>query len=88
MLQTIEAQIDTNGYIRPLESLVNLPVGRVLLIALEEQNISLVENKNIQTKPSVFQDLFGILTTQQSATLERMEQTILQCAGKNFNDCD
>jgi hypothetical protein len=41
-----------------------------------------------QIKSNVFEDLFGILTAQQGATLEQMEQTILQCAGKNFNDCD
>lgn len=38
MLQTIEVQIDANGYIHPLEPLPQLPEGRALLTLLEPVN--------------------------------------------------
>jgi hypothetical protein len=35
MLQTIEVEVDTNGYIHPLESVMRLPTGRALLTFLD-----------------------------------------------------
>jgi hypothetical protein len=73
MLETIEIEIDPNGYIRPIEPTVRLSAGRALLTLLKENQIT--------SKPltqNVFEDLFGILTAPQGATLEDMESAILQ----------
>ena len=58
MLQTIEVQIDTNGFIHTVDPIKQLPAGRGLLTLLEN-TIATAKPKIKTQKP--FDDLFGIL---------------------------
>ncbi len=72
MLQTIEVQIDSNGYIHSLEPIQKLPIGRAFVTLLENPiTLSEPEIKAEQT----FDNLFGILTASHSVSLEDMEQS-------------
>jgi len=86
MLQTIEVQIDANGHIQPVEPLVRLPVGRGLLTLLDD-NQSLTTASTQETGNN-FNDLFGIITATNTASLDDMKQAIYQRAAERFNDCN
>ena len=73
MLQTIEVQIDTNGFIHTVDPIKQLPAGRGLLTLLEN---TIATAKPKTQKP--FDDLFGILTATHSVSLDDMECTIAQ----------
>lgn len=82
MLKTIEIEIDEKGYIHSMEP-IQLPIGRALLTILEDDSPT-----QVVTKQSNFNDLFGILTSKHSATLEEIEQAISAKMSENFNDCN
>ena len=85
MLQTIEVHIDTNGYIHPIEPIRKLPTGQALLTLLDHTvTPSELEIKLLQS----FDDLFGILTTTHTVSLDDMEQTIAQQGLESLNDCN
>jgi hypothetical protein len=86
MLQTIEVQIDANGHIQPVEPLVRLPVGRGLLTLLDDNQSLTTANK--QETGNNFNDLFGIITATNTASLDDMKQAIYQRAAERFNDCN
>jgi len=86
MLQTIEVQIDANGHIQPVEPLARLPVGRGLLTLLDD-NPSLTTASKQETGNN-FNDLFGIITATNTASLDDMKQAIYQRAAERFNDCN
>jgi hypothetical protein len=86
MLQTIEVQIDANGHIQPVEPLVRLPVGRGLLTLLDDNQSLTTANK--QEAGNNFNDLFGIITATNTASLDDMKQAIYQRAAERFNDCN
>ena len=86
MLHTIEVQIDANGHIQPVEPLVRLPVGRGLLTLLDD-NQSLTTASTQETGNN-FNDLFGIITATNTASLDDMKQAIYQRAAERFNDCN
>jgi len=86
MLQTIEVQIDANGHIQPVEPLVRLPVGRGLLTLLDDNQLLTTANK--QEAGNNFNDLFGIITATNTASLDDMKQAIYQRAAERFNDCN
>ena len=84
MLQTIEVQIDSNGYIHPLEPIKKLPTGRAFL--------TLLENPITPSEPEIksrqpFDSLFGILTAPHSVSLDEMEQSIAIQGCESLNDC-
>ena len=85
MLQTIEVQIDTNGFIHTVDPIKQLPAGRGLLTLLEN-TIAAAKPKTKTQKP--FDDLFGILTATHSVSLDDMERTIAQQGQERFNDCN
>jgi hypothetical protein len=85
MLQTIEVQIDTNGYIHTVEPVMQLPAGRGLLTLLE--NTITTAKPKTKTQKS-FDDLFGILTATHSVSLDDMERTIAQQGQERLNDCN
>ncbi len=86
MLQTIEVQIDATGHIHPLEPLVRLPEGRGLLTLLVDESTLITAGK--QEPRNNFDDLFGIITATNTATLDEMKSAIYQRAAERFNDCD
>ena len=75
MLETIEVQIDGNGYINTVDPLKKLPAGRGLLTLLEN-TIATIAPEAKSNQP--FDDLFGILTASHSVSLADMERTIAQ----------
>lgn len=81
MLQTIEVQIDANGHIQPVEPLVRLPVGRGLLTLLDDNQSLTTAGK--QETGNNFNDLFGIITATNTASLDDMKQAIYQRAARN-----
>ena len=86
MLHTIEVQIDANGHIQPVEPLVRLPAGRGLLILLDDNPSLTTASK--QESGKNFNDLFGIITATDTASLDDMKQAIYQRATERFNDCN
>ncbi len=84
MLQTIEVQIDTNGYIHTVEPVMQLPAGRGLLTLLENTITTAKPKTKIQKS---FDDLFGILTATHSVSLDDMERIIAQQGQERLNDC-
>jgi hypothetical protein len=86
MLHTIEVQIDANGHIQPVEPLVRLPVGRGLLTLLDDNPSLTIASK--QETGNNFNDLFGIITATNTASLDDMKQAIYQRAAERFNDCN
>ena len=86
MLQTIEVQIDANGNIKPVKPLVRLPVGRGLLTLLDDNQSLTTASK--QETGNNFNDLFGIITATNTASLDDMKQAIYQRAAERFNDCN
>lgn len=86
MLHTIEVQIDANGHIQPVEPLVRLPVGRGLLTLLDDNQSLKTASK--QETGNNFNDLFGIITATNTASLDDMKQAIYQRAAERFNDCN
>lgn len=76
MLQSIEIEIDANGYVHSQEP---LPLGRRGILTLLD---------NPKSESSDFQDLFGILTAKHSVSFEQMEQAISQKAQERFDDCN
>ena len=84
MLQTIEVQIDNNGIVHPLESQLKLPAGRALLTLIDDNNV-LAANKPATSNN--FDDLFGLFTATNTASLDDMKQAIYQRAMERFNDC-
>lgn len=73
MLQTIEAEIDAEGHIHPLEKLP-LPfkgISRALLTILPEQPARRQRSDSVQETPA-----FGVLTATRSVTLDEMEAAI------------
>ena len=85
MLQTIEVQIDANGHIQPVETSVRLPVGLGLLTLLGNNQSLTTAGK--QESGNNFNDLFGIITAANTASLDDMKQAIYQRAAERFNDC-
>lgn len=86
MLQTIEVQIDANGHIQPVEPLVRLPAGRGLLTLLDDNQSLTVADK--REAGNNFNDLFGIITATNTASLDDMKQAIYQRGAERFNDCN
>ncbi|GEM_PF-1120505 len=90
MLQTIAIEIDAQGQIRPVEPFVSLPVGRGFLTMLEETTSRLaprpMQITNKAPTTTAFQELFGMLTASQGASLEEMERAILQRVRERFDD--
>ena len=86
MLHTIEVQIDANGHIQPVEPLVRLPAGRGLLTLLDDNPLLTTVGK--QESGNNFNDLFGIITATNTASLDDMKQAIYQRAAERFNDCN
>ena len=82
MLQTIEVQIDANGHIQPVEPLVRLPVGRGLLTLLDDNQSLTTASK--QETGNNFNDLFGIITATNTASLDDMKQAIHEQAQERF----
>ena len=85
MLQTIEVQIDHNGVVHPIESQIRLPEGKALLTLLNESNLLPLNKSNAKNN---FDDLFGIIKTDKTASLEDMKQAIYQRVKERFNDSD
>lgn len=83
MRQTIEVQIDINGEIHPLESQLKLPAGRALLTLIDD-NKELPASKPVTSNH--FDDLFGLFTATNSASLEDMDKAIRHRAVERFND--
>ena len=86
MLHTIEVQIDANGHIQPVDLLVRLPAGRGLLTLLDDNPSLTTASK--QESGNNFNDLFGIITATNTASLDDMKQAIYQRATERFNDCN
>ena len=86
MLHTIEVQIDANGHIQPVEPLVRLPAGRGLLTLLDDNPSLTTASK--QESGNNFNDMFGIITATNTASLDDMKQAIYQRAAERFNDCN
>ena len=86
MLHTIEVQIDANGHIQPVEPLVRLPAGRGLLTLLDDNPSLTTADK--QESENNFNDLFGVITATNTASLDDMKQAIYQRAAERFNDCN
>ena len=55
---------------------------------LTKQTEKIKAKKAVPEGESHFQDLFGLLTASETASLEDMEQAILQRAKERFDDCD
>ena len=87
MLQTIEVQIDFNGFINTVDPIKQLPAGRGLLTLLEN-TIATAKPKTKTKTQKPFDDLFGILTATHSVSLDDMERTIAQKGQERFNDCN
>lgn len=85
MLQTIEVQIDNNGIIHPIEPQIKLPVGRALLTLLDNNTVNQAEIAHIENP---FDDLFGIVKTTHSVSLEEIELALSEQGLERFNDCD
>ena len=85
MLYTIEVQIDANGHIQPVEPLVPLSVGRGLLTLLDDKPSLITASK--QESGNNFNDLFGIITATNTASLDDMKRVFYQRAAERFNDC-
>jgi len=84
MLQTIEVQIDTNGYIHTVEPVMQLPAGRGLLTLLE--NTITTAKPKTKTQKS-FDDLFGIVKATHSVSLEEIELALSEQGQERLNDC-
>lgn len=85
MLQTIEVQIDDNGVVHPLELDIKLPKGKALLTLLNEAKPLPITKSDTKNN---FDDLFGIIKTDKTASIEDMERAIYQRVMERFNDCD
>jgi hypothetical protein len=85
MLQTIEVTIDNNGMIYPMEPQIKLPVGRALLTLLDNNTVSQPEISKVENP---FDDLFGIVKTTHSVSLEEIELVISEQRLEGFNDCN
>jgi hypothetical protein len=84
MLQTIEVQIDNNGMIYPIEPQIKLPIGRALLTLLDNT----VNQPEIAHIENPFDDLFGIVKSTHSVSLEEIELALSEQGLERFNDCD
>ena len=82
MLHTIEVQIDANGHIQPVDLLVRLPAGRGLLTLLDDNTSLTTAGK--QESGNNFNDLFGIITATNTASLDDMKQAIHEQAQERF----
>lgn len=84
MLQTIEVQIDNNGMIYPIEPQIKLPIGRALLTLLDNT----VNQPEIAHIENPFDDLFGIVKSTHSVSLEEIELALSEQGLERLNDCD
>ena len=84
MLQTIEVEIDGNGYIHTMEPLKKLPAGRGLLTLLENTVVTIAPEAEAEANQP-FDNLFGILTASHRVSLADMERTIAQQGQERFN---
>jgi hypothetical protein len=79
MLHSIEIEIDANGYVHSTEP---LPTKRRGILTLLDNPTT------TQPTPNAFQDLFGILKANNSASLDDMANVVAQKARERFDDCN